>query len=151
MKNRRKWLLFNLIMDKGSSMVRTILYIAMSSVMLAGLDGPTQTLGPNTAAAYFPLKDFHDRKGRAPDSIRGVPMLGDTTALVGHRIMPYVDRVVITVKDDLVDIPGGEGFDLFAGDGFGHGVLHDAQLHELTDGLGVEVAEEIAAFAADSH
>ena len=31
------------------------------SVMLAGLDGPTQTLQPNAAAAYFPLDSFADR------------------------------------------------------------------------------------------
>ena len=40
---------------------------------------------------------FDDRRGRAPDDIAGVPVLGDTSDLVGHRIMPYVDRVVITV------------------------------------------------------
>jgi Undecaprenyl-phosphate glucose phosphotransferase len=40
---------------------------------------------------------FDDRRGRAPDHIGGVPVLGDTSDLVGHRIMPYVDRVVITV------------------------------------------------------
>jgi Undecaprenyl-phosphate glucose phosphotransferase len=40
---------------------------------------------------------FDDRRGRAPDHIGGVPILGDTSDLVGHRIMPYVDRVVITV------------------------------------------------------
>ncbi|MDP3660267.1 exopolysaccharide biosynthesis polyprenyl glycosylphosphotransferase [Phenylobacterium sp.] len=40
---------------------------------------------------------FDDRAGRAPGAIRGVPVLGDTKALIDHRIMPYVDRVVITV------------------------------------------------------
>lgn len=40
---------------------------------------------------------FDDRHARAPKAIAGVPVLGDTTALVGHRIMPFVDRVVITV------------------------------------------------------
>src|SRR6185312_14598561 len=40
---------------------------------------------------------FDDRRGRAPDAIKGVPVLGDTRTLVGHRIMPYVDRIVITV------------------------------------------------------
>jgi hydrophobe/amphiphile efflux-1 (HAE1) family protein len=34
----------------------------LGSVMLAGFDGPTQTLGPSTAAAYFPLKTFEERK-----------------------------------------------------------------------------------------
>jgi Undecaprenyl-phosphate glucose phosphotransferase len=41
---------------------------------------------------------FDDRLGRAPDEIHGVPVLGDTDALMTHRIMPYVDRVVITVS-----------------------------------------------------
>jgi Undecaprenyl-phosphate glucose phosphotransferase len=41
---------------------------------------------------------FDDRLDRAPDEILGVPVLGDTDALMGHRIMPFVDRVVITVS-----------------------------------------------------
>ena len=41
---------------------------------------------------------FDDRLGRAPETISGVPVLGDTDALMSHRIMPYVDRVVITVS-----------------------------------------------------
>jgi Undecaprenyl-phosphate glucose phosphotransferase len=41
---------------------------------------------------------FDDRLDRAPDNIMGVPVLGDTTALLDHRIMPYVDRVVIAVQ-----------------------------------------------------
>jgi len=41
---------------------------------------------------------FDDRSGRAPRAIGGVPVLGDTSALLGHRIMPYVDRVVITTR-----------------------------------------------------
>jgi Undecaprenyl-phosphate glucose phosphotransferase len=40
---------------------------------------------------------FDDRADRAPRDIAGVAMLGDTRALVEHRIMPYVDKVVITV------------------------------------------------------
>ncbi|MES2340234.1 MAG: exopolysaccharide biosynthesis polyprenyl glycosylphosphotransferase [Pseudomonadota bacterium] len=40
---------------------------------------------------------FDDRAARSPAGIRGVPVLGDTNALVAHRIMPYVDRIVITV------------------------------------------------------
>ncbi len=28
------------------------------AVMLAGFDGPSQTLAPNSAAAYIPLKSF---------------------------------------------------------------------------------------------
>nr|WP_233206635.1 exopolysaccharide biosynthesis polyprenyl glycosylphosphotransferase [Caulobacter sp. FWC2] len=41
---------------------------------------------------------FDDRMDRAPGNIMGVPVLGDTTALLDHRIMPYVDRVVIAVE-----------------------------------------------------
>ncbi|MFZ5669897.1 MAG: exopolysaccharide biosynthesis polyprenyl glycosylphosphotransferase [Pseudomonadota bacterium] len=41
---------------------------------------------------------FDDRLGRAPRDIGGVPVLGDIDALISHRIMPYVDRVVIAVN-----------------------------------------------------
>jgi Undecaprenyl-phosphate glucose phosphotransferase len=40
---------------------------------------------------------FDDRMGRVPDAICGVPVLGTARDMIGHRIMPYVDRVVITV------------------------------------------------------
>ncbi len=40
---------------------------------------------------------FDDRLSRIPADIAGVAVLGDTKALLTHRIMPYVDRVVITV------------------------------------------------------
>ncbi len=40
---------------------------------------------------------FDDRLDRAPKTIEGVPVLGDLDALLNHRIMPYVDRVVIAV------------------------------------------------------
>jgi Undecaprenyl-phosphate glucose phosphotransferase len=40
---------------------------------------------------------FDDRGARSPEALHGVPILGDTQALIGHRIMPYVDRIVITV------------------------------------------------------
>jgi len=32
------------------------------AIMLAGFDGPSQTLAPNSAAAYIPLKSFEERK-----------------------------------------------------------------------------------------
>jgi Undecaprenyl-phosphate glucose phosphotransferase len=40
---------------------------------------------------------FDDRLDRAPDTVHGVPVLGDTNRLLEHRILPYVDRIVITV------------------------------------------------------
>ncbi|HZZ90460.1 MAG TPA: exopolysaccharide biosynthesis polyprenyl glycosylphosphotransferase [Caulobacteraceae bacterium] len=43
---------------------------------------------------------FDDRVGRTGRDVAGVPVLGDTGALIGHRIMPYVDRVVITVPQN---------------------------------------------------
>lgn len=41
---------------------------------------------------------FDDRAARAPEAVLGVPVLGDTKALVDHRIMPFVDRIVIAVE-----------------------------------------------------
>jgi len=40
---------------------------------------------------------FDDRLGRAPKEIAGVPVLGDTGDLLGHKVLPYVDRIVIAV------------------------------------------------------
>jgi len=40
---------------------------------------------------------FDDRAARSPGDIHGVPVLGSTADLLNHRMMPYVDRVVITV------------------------------------------------------
>ena len=41
---------------------------------------------------------FDDRSDRIPATIHGVPVLGDTAALLEHRILPYVDRIVLTVN-----------------------------------------------------
>jgi len=46
---------------------------------------------------------FDDRLDRAPENLLGVPVLGDTSALIDHRVMPYVDRVVITVTSTAQD------------------------------------------------
>jgi len=43
---------------------------------------------------------FDDRAGRGPPNVAGVPVLGDTEALLAHRIMPYVDRIVIAVPQN---------------------------------------------------
>ena len=40
---------------------------------------------------------FDDRSARSPTDLHGVPVLGDTNALLEHKILPYVDRIVITV------------------------------------------------------
>jgi len=46
---------------------------------------------------------FDDRAARSPKAIRDVPVLGDTDALLAHRIMPYVDRIVVTVPSGARD------------------------------------------------
>lgn len=40
---------------------------------------------------------FDDRRDRVGPDICGVPVLGKTSDLIDHRILPYVDRIVITV------------------------------------------------------
>ena len=40
---------------------------------------------------------FDDRLARSPQAVKGVPLLGDVDALLGHKITPYVDRIVMAV------------------------------------------------------
>lgn len=40
---------------------------------------------------------FDDRRERVGPEICGVPVLGKTADLIDHRILPYVDRIVVTV------------------------------------------------------
>jgi Undecaprenyl-phosphate glucose phosphotransferase len=40
---------------------------------------------------------FDDRRDRVGPEVCGVPVLGKTSDLIDHRILPYVDRIVITV------------------------------------------------------
>lgn len=40
---------------------------------------------------------FDDRSARSPAALNGVPVLGDTQALLEHKILPFIDRIVITV------------------------------------------------------
>jgi Undecaprenyl-phosphate glucose phosphotransferase len=40
---------------------------------------------------------FDDRRDRVGPEVAGVPVLGKTADLIGHRILPYVDRIVVTV------------------------------------------------------
>jgi Undecaprenyl-phosphate glucose phosphotransferase len=40
---------------------------------------------------------FDDRRERSPLAVSGVPVLGDTEAMLHHRVMPYVDLVVVTI------------------------------------------------------
>ena len=40
---------------------------------------------------------FDDRGDRAPKDVYGVPMLGKTADVKSHRLLPYVDRIVVAV------------------------------------------------------
>lgn len=40
---------------------------------------------------------FDDRLARTPDALADVPVLGDTEALMSHKITPYVDQIVVAV------------------------------------------------------
>ena len=40
---------------------------------------------------------FDDRLSRSPREVMGVPVLGDTKTLTDNRLIPYVDRIVVTV------------------------------------------------------
>lgn len=46
---------------------------------------------------------FDDRAERGAEGLHRVPLLGGTDALLAHRIMPYVDRIVITVPSEARD------------------------------------------------
>ncbi|KQS55864.1 UDP-phosphate glucose phosphotransferase [Brevundimonas sp. Leaf363] len=40
---------------------------------------------------------FDDRLARSPNSVAGAPVLGDAEALLSHRILPYVDHIVVAI------------------------------------------------------
>ena len=40
---------------------------------------------------------FDDRAERSPLAMLGVPVLGTTDSMLRHRIMPYVDLIVVTI------------------------------------------------------
>jgi multidrug efflux pump subunit AcrB len=78
------------------------------SVMLAGFDGASQTLAPNSAAAYVPLKSFEERaklgvtfqgimdqaRARTADINEGPPAGHPAAAHPGHRLggrLPHDD------------------------------------------------------------
>lgn len=40
---------------------------------------------------------FDDRLARSPSAVEGVPVLGPAEALLGHKITPFVDRIVLAI------------------------------------------------------
>jgi Undecaprenyl-phosphate glucose phosphotransferase len=69
------------------------------NIVVVGATGAAERLIASTLKSREAaiLGVFDDRGARRPEALRGVPVLGTTSDLLGHRIMPYVDRVVITV------------------------------------------------------
>jgi len=40
---------------------------------------------------------FDDRLARSPESVEGVPVLGGADALLAHKMLPYIDRIVVAI------------------------------------------------------
>ena len=83
------------------------------AVMLAGFDGASQTLAPNAAAAYIPLKDFEDRPGVHVGQIMAEAQ--KVTADITEA------RVVIIPPPVIQGIGAAGGFRMMVQDRGGHG------------------------------
>jgi len=83
------------------------------AVMLAGFDGPSQTLAPNAAAAYIPLKDFEDRKGLHVSQIMAAAQ--KATADITEA------RLMIVPPPVIQGIGAAGGFRMMVQDRDGHG------------------------------
>ncbi|MES2337344.1 MAG: multidrug efflux RND transporter permease subunit [Pseudomonadota bacterium] len=83
------------------------------AVMLAGFDGPSQTLAPNAAAAYIPLKDFKDRKGIHVSQIMAEAQ--KATADITEA------RLMIVPPPTIQGIGAAGGFRMMVQDKGGHG------------------------------
>ncbi|WP_375421498.1 efflux RND transporter permease subunit [uncultured Sphingomonas sp.] len=83
------------------------------AVMLAGFDGPSQTLAPNAAAAYIPLKDFEDRKGIHVSQIMAAAQ--KATADITEA------RLMIVPPPVIQGIGAAGGFRMMVQDRSGHG------------------------------
>ena len=46
---------------------------------------------------------FDDRRDRVGPSVHGVPVLGSALDLLDHRVLPFIDRIVITVPEKASD------------------------------------------------
>jgi exopolysaccharide biosynthesis polyprenyl glycosylphosphotransferase len=45
---------------------------------------------------------FDDRVSRTPQQVLGVPVLGDVDALLGHKMTPFVDLIVVAVEPSAI-------------------------------------------------
>ncbi|SMF60891.1 efflux RND transporter permease subunit [Allosphingosinicella indica] len=83
------------------------------AVMLAGFDGPSQTLAPNAAAAYIPLEAFKDRPGLHVDQIMAEAQ--KATADITEA------RLMIVPPPVIQGIGAAGGFRMMVQDRGGHG------------------------------
>ncbi|HET6525252.1 multidrug efflux RND transporter permease subunit [Sphingopyxis sp.] len=87
----------------------------LGSVMLAGFDGPSQTLAPNSAAAYFPLKSFEERKEL------GVTF-EDIMAEAQKRTADITEAQIVIIPPPLIQgIGSAGGYRMVVQDRGGHG------------------------------
>jgi len=91
------------------------------AVMLAGFDGPSQTLAPNSAAAYIPLKSFEEREklGVTLQSIMGEAQ--KATADINEA------RLLIVPPPLIQGIGSAGGYRMMIEDRGGHGYADLAQ------------------------
>ena len=75
------------------------------NLVIVGATGPAERL----ISAILETREanvlgvFDDRIAESPAELHGVPLLGGTNELLAHRIMPYVDRIVMTVPSGARD------------------------------------------------
>lgn len=91
-------LTFNLLWSGMTANWRRKGQLTPNLMILGATPGAKRLIGRLTASREAAvLGIFEDRLDRAPKSIGGVQVLGDTEALIAHRLTPYVDRIVVTV------------------------------------------------------
>ena len=76
---RRNWLTPNIVLVGATSRAEHLINEALAR-------GDINVLGV-----------FDDRLERSPLNVVGVPVLGNTDALLSHRVMPHIDLIVVTV------------------------------------------------------
>jgi polysaccharide biosynthesis protein PslA len=77
---RQHWLAPNIVLVGATNRAENLIHEAMAR-------GDINVLGV-----------FDDRLNRSPPKVLGVPVLGNTAALLTHRILPHVDLIVVTVN-----------------------------------------------------
>jgi hydrophobe/amphiphile efflux-1 (HAE1) family protein len=85
------------------------------AIMLAGFDGPSQTLAPNAAAAYFPLTSFEDRKALGLSFAGIMAEAGNATADIDEA------RLMIVPPPLIQGIGSAGGYRLMVQDRAGNG------------------------------